>query len=721
MSEAPEMGVHSDAYTAVILDPDDPDDREVLEGLHADERISMLDRHAQARRGLAELRPKPDEAVMDEPMRWAYYPWRRSAVAILGPRGYRALRLDRNRNMITSAEQDRLGTLKLGVAGLSVGHVIAHTMAVQGLCGELRLADFDVLELSNLNRVPATVFDLGVNKAKVAARRVAEVDPYLPVHVLDDGLTFDNADSFVAGLDIVVEECDALDMKAVLREMARARGIPVLMSTSDRGLVDVERFDLEPTRPILHGLLGEVDAALFPGMSSREKIPHILRHLDAERLSPRTAASLVEVDRSLSTWPQLASDVNLGATALAEAVRRIGLGEPLNSGRARVDVGWALDQLREPEMASAPSIVPPPPQSGPAPVGVVDIVAAAANRAPSGGNVQPWWIETSENGVTIGLAAERTSALDVGFRGSAVAVGAAVFNARVAAAAHARLGPVTVTEDDDRDVPLRATVGFADGDDPTLGALYEPMLLRVTNRAIGKPLELPESTIVALQDAADREGARLRVLTDRTQLEVAARLLGAADRIRYLTARLHAEMIDELRWPGDPEPDTGIEVASLGLDPSDEAVLGILRRADVMAHLAEWDAGTALGDFTRDRVSASSGLGVVTMTGSRLTDFARGGSSAEAVWISAEQHGLAVQPMSPVFLYARTPDELTALSPGFSGELTRLRSDFRDLARVDAADELVLVMRFTAADRPAMPSRRNPDRIKLPPGPDHLT
>ena len=41
-------------------------------------------------------------------------------------------------------------------------------------------------------------------------------------------------------------------------------------------------------------------------------------------------------------------------------------------------------------------------------------------------------------------------------------------------------------------------------------------------------------------------------------------------------------------------------------------------------------------------------------------------SSAEAVWISAEQHGLAVQPMSPVFLYARTPDELTALSPAFS-------------------------------------------------------
>ena len=58
---------------------------------------------------------------------------------------------------------------------------------MQGMCGELRLADFDDLELSNLNRVPATVFDLGVNKATVAARRIAELDPYLHVRVLAVG------------------------------------------------------------------------------------------------------------------------------------------------------------------------------------------------------------------------------------------------------------------------------------------------------------------------------------------------------------------------------------------------------------------------------------------------------------------------------------------------------------------------------------------------------
>ncbi len=128
-------------------------------------------------------------------------------------------------------------------------------------------------------------------------------------------------------------------MKAVLRVAAQQRGIPVLMATSDRGIVDVERFDREPGRPILHGLLGQLDIDLLPGMTNREKIPHILRHLEADRLSARTAASLIEIDKSLSTWPQLAADVTVGASAVTEAVRRIGLGEELRSGRTRLDIG----------------------------------------------------------------------------------------------------------------------------------------------------------------------------------------------------------------------------------------------------------------------------------------------------------------------------------------------------------------------------------------------
>jgi hypothetical protein len=344
------MDPNPTAHQAQVLDPSTSADRDLLDRLRADLEVEIVDHSAAQIAGLKKLRPAPDEEVLAEGVRWAYYPWRRAVVAILGPLGFRTLRLDRNTN-ISTGEQAAFTSLTIGVAGLSVGHVIAHTLAAQGLCGGIRLADFDHLELSNLNRVPATVFDLGINKALVAARRIAEIDPYLEVDVFDAGLTVETIEDFLTGVDVVVEECDSLDMKALLRLGARGRRIPVLMATSDGRMVDVERFDQEPERQILHGLLGQLDVGLLPGMSSREKIPHILRHLEAEQIASRTAASLIEIDRTLSTWPQVASDVVIGASAIAEAVRRIGSNQPLRSGRCRVDIGRALDQLLDPEIA----------------------------------------------------------------------------------------------------------------------------------------------------------------------------------------------------------------------------------------------------------------------------------------------------------------------------------------------------------------------------------
>ena len=340
-----------------VFNPDNPVDASLLADLRAEAGIEFIDNVRQQQAGLQELRPPPPSDVTAEPTRWAYYPWRRAVVRILGPRAFRLVRLDRNRNLITDAELDRLARLRIGVVGLSVGHAIAYTLAAQGLCGELRLTDFDDLELSNLNRVPASVFDLGVNKAAVCARRIAELDPYLPVTVMPAGITPQTVDEFVDGLDIVIEECDSLDAKVLIREVARARHVPVLMATSDRGLMDVERFDIEPSRPIMHGLLGDVNTARLANLSNEDKLPYALRVADASQVSSRMAASLVEVGKTLSTWPQLSSEVALNASVIAEAVRRIGLNESLPSGRVRIDTAAMLDGLGE------PAVAPPAPPS----------------------------------------------------------------------------------------------------------------------------------------------------------------------------------------------------------------------------------------------------------------------------------------------------------------------------------------------------------------------
>jgi hypothetical protein len=477
------------------------------------------------------------------------------------------------------------------------------------------------------------------------------------------------------------------------------------MATSDRGLLDVERFDIERSRPIMHGLIGDVDTARLANLSNKEKLPYALRMTDATQVSARMAASLIEVSKTLSTWPQLASDVAVNASAVAEAVRRIGLREELASGRVRIDIAAMLDRLEEPVVVA----LDPPPTDEPAdqiaPTGTSEMVAAAANRAPSGGNAQPWHIDARDGAVAIRLAPECTTTMDVRYRASAVALGAATFNARVAAAAHGLIGEVEF-EPGDEASPLSAVVRLASGAATDLSVMYDAMLSRETNRRRGDGAPIPAETLGRLSEAALSEGARLQILSEPSDLDRLAATLAATDRIRYLTPRLHADMFTELRLPGDPEPETGIDVRSLELDPAELVLMDILRRSEVMAILSEWDAGSALGDDTYDRVMTSSAVGVVSVSGQSLTDYARGGSAAESVWITAQQHGLAVQPVSPAFLYAGDDEDLRELSPAFAGDLADLQYNFRKLANTKAGESQVLVFRFSRAPRPSVRSRR---------------
>lgn len=704
MNDAPD----GETYRAQVLSEDDSGDRLALDRLRSDPDIQWIDRFAEqldtARRSL----PRADPDLLGEAKRWAYYPWRRTVAAILGPRAFRAARLDRNRHLITAEEQGVLNGLRVGVVGVSAGHAVAYTLAAEGACGTIRLADFDELELSNLNRVPATVLDIGLNKATVAARRIAELDPYLVVEVVTAGLSPQSIGEFLDGLDVVIEECDSLDMKVLLRQTARAQCVPVLMATSDRGLVDVERYDIDPGRPILHGLLGDVDAGRLSGLTTRDKVPYVLNILDGQQLSARGAASLVEVGQTISGWPQLAGDIWIGAATVTNAVRRIGLGEPLDSGRVRVDVNAALDRLAEPAAVDgrAAAMAELAPTAAPdAQRRVCEVVAEAAICAPSGGNAQPWQVFAEADSLTVRLAPEHTSMMDIAFRGSAVALGAAMFNARIAAAVHQVLGPVEF-DTTQPNSPLQATLRFGRGNDPSLAALYEPMLLRATNRFCGTPTPIEPGTVELLESAAATEGARLRLLSARADIDRAAEILAAADRIRYLTPRLHEEMISELRWPGDPSAETGIDVRSLELDSSGMGVLEVLRRSDVIARLAEWDAGAALGTHMAERVSASSAIAVIYVKGTRLIDFARGGSAMQAVWIAAQQSGLAVQPVSPIFLYGCTKEDLQKASPHFAAELHRLQRELRALAEPAENEHEVLVFRLFHAPPPSVRSRR---------------
>lgn len=288
---------------------------------------------------------------------WVFYPWNGRLVHVLPREGFQRVRTDRNRNKIDRAQQRDLRERRIGVVGLSVGNSAAVTLAMEGVGGSFRLADFDKLGLSNLNRLRAGVGDLGVAKAVLAARQMFEIDPYLDIEVFTDGLTEESIGSFFDGvggtrpLDLVVEECDTVWAKVAVREYARRRAVPVLMDTNDRGLLDVERFDREPHRPLFHGRTGGSTSADVASMNRGERLSFLLAVVDEPRLSPAMRDAVGEIGRSLSSWPQLASGVMLGGALVADTARRILLGELIPSGRTYVD----LDELIP---AVGPRVVP---------------------------------------------------------------------------------------------------------------------------------------------------------------------------------------------------------------------------------------------------------------------------------------------------------------------------------------------------------------------------
>lgn len=277
---------------------------------------------------------------------WVYYPWRKTLVHILDEEEFIEVRTNRNQLKITKEEHQNLSKKKIGVIGLSVGQSIALTVAMERVCGEIRLADFDTLDLSNMNRLRTGVFNIAVPKVVIAAREIAEIDPYINIEIYSEGIHESNINDFLTGnggIDVLVEVCDNFDVKIKSRLEARKNRIPVVMDTNDKGMLDIERFDLEPNRPLFHGLAEGITLENLHSLSREDKMGYLMKIVNASNLSQRMKMSLPEINKSLTSWPQLASEVFLGGAITTTVCREILLGHNVNSGRHYMDIEGVIN------------------------------------------------------------------------------------------------------------------------------------------------------------------------------------------------------------------------------------------------------------------------------------------------------------------------------------------------------------------------------------------
>ena len=658
---------------------------------------------------------------------WVHYPWSGRLVHVLPREEFREVRGDRNRYKITGAEQAALRDTTIGIVGLSVGQSAAMTMALEGVGGRFRIADFDELELGNMNRLRAGTHEIGVLKTTIAARGMLEVDPYLDIEVFEQGVDDSNIDAFFTGhgpLDLLVDECDDLYMKVRLRERARELRIPVLMDTSDRGMLDVERFDLEPERPILHGLLADANAEFLRGLDTDEKIPHVLRILGEEELSTRLMASMVEIGESISTWPQLGSAVALGGALVTDAARRVLLGELRASGRFYVDLDGLIRAgrefpcagpapLEEPacEEALRPRALPPSPRAGGQAISraALEAILTAGTYAPSAGNTQPWRFEVDGDRIRCFVDRGRAfNSLDHRGWATVATFGAVVENMALAAAALGYGAEVAFVGEREHvvDVLLQPMP-------PETSPLVEQIPLRVTNRRFASRTKIPVEKLQQLVDVAEVGGGSLHLLTGDAELDSIGELMAVADRVVFLNERMHRDTMSEFRWtPAEVERTRdGLDVKTLDLSVADLAGLRVIARPDVVGALARIGAGKGLGTMSCRWVRSASAMALLTMPGAAPRSFFDGGRVLQRVWLTASALGVGLHPMTSLpYLFGRLDDAANdeVLGEGERATLRELRPRYDALLGAAPGASQILLCRLVMASPPTVRALRRP-------------
>ncbi|GAA4467952.1 Rv1355c family protein [Nemorincola caseinilytica] len=629
---------------------------------------------------------------------WVYYPWNDKLVHLLDEKEFVFMRTNRNKYKITDEEEEILATKRIGVVGLSVGQAVSVTMAMERTFGELRIADFDDLEITNLNRLRSSVYNMGLKKTIQVARDIAEIDPFLKITLFSEGLTTTNMDAFFTEggkLDLVIDECDGLDMKILLRHKAKALRIPVLMEASDRGTVDVERFDLEPDRAILHGFIDHLDHTKIGSLTNDEKIPYIMPMLGLDTISKRLRASMVEIKQTISTWPQLASAVALGGALCADVCRRIMLNKYSSSGRYFVDIEELIGdkpqkmegtyevrempypRLTEQQMLQLAGAHAAP--SSAISAGDLQQVAQAAIEAPSAANNQPWKLLSKDGALYLFHDKQQsyswTDPIDFIAR---ISLGAALENIIIKAAslgfeAHYTLFPAG------EDQPLVATIAFRPSEAVRpLGAPAMYIGTRCTNRKRGDNAPLPAGIYTDLATACARVAdTKLTFLTDPDIINAFADIESAAERVRSLHPQSHHEFFHkELRWndSGTEKITEGLDIKTLELTVAEEMGMRIGSDPGVIALLNQWRTGKVFEKLIRLSIRSSSAVGLVSVPQYSAAHLVNGGRAVEQVWLEATRHHLSVQPISaPLFLHAR------AKYAGMDGEDPNMVSEIYEL------------------------------------------
>jgi molybdopterin/thiamine biosynthesis adenylyltransferase/rhodanese-related sulfurtransferase len=128
----------------------------------------------------------------------------------------------------TEGQAKLLGSKVLLIGAGGLGSPSSLYLAAAGV-GTIGIVDFDVVDLSNLQRQVVHTNDrVGEKKTESARRTLTALNPDVNVVAHDEMLVADNVERLIAGYDAIVDGTDTFETRYLLNDAAVAAGIPVV-------------------------------------------------------------------------------------------------------------------------------------------------------------------------------------------------------------------------------------------------------------------------------------------------------------------------------------------------------------------------------------------------------------------------------------------------------------------------------------------------------------
>jgi nitroreductase len=327
---------------------------------------------------------------------------------------------------------------------------------------------------------------------------------------------------------------------------------------------------------------------------------------------------------------------------------------------------------------------------------------AAAQRAPSGDNTQPWHFTVDEAAGRIELILDPSrdpSPMNAGQRMARLAIGAALENMLHTAAHHGWEVCCELSEHSRTlaEVRLANTESAPDDIAPFVAT-------RVTNRRPYDARLLSPEVLARLQAATpELRGIDAHWLADRQRLANLAVLIGRADAVMFGDAAMRRAFLANVRFdrPAGEPVDFGLSLDSLELSASDRLALRCLRG------LPNWAVrlgGSArlFAAHSQGLAASASGLCLLVAPDSRCSTDVLVGRALQRAWLALTAGGLAVQPMMSLLVLESVAehDELRERMRLNPEELAELRRELRALVPEIGIRRPAFLLRFGYAPPP---------------------